>query len=74
MGIKFTNIFYLKALQNLPKFGFWFKNKPSGNPAPRDNAEPFFAVCSFTFLAYSSIFSYDPFSYFWRTFFVHAVH
>jgi hypothetical protein len=27
MGIKYTNIFHSKPLQN-----FWFENKPSGNP------------------------------------------
>jgi hypothetical protein len=32
MNIKYTSIFHSKALQNLPKLGF-FKNKPSGNPA-----------------------------------------
>jgi hypothetical protein len=31
--IKYTNIFHKKALQNFPKLRFWFKNKPSGNPA-----------------------------------------
>jgi hypothetical protein len=34
MDIKYTNIFHLKALQNLPKYGiFGFENVPSGNPA-----------------------------------------
>jgi hypothetical protein len=33
MAIKYINIFQSKALENLPKLGFWFKNKPSGNPA-----------------------------------------
>jgi hypothetical protein len=33
MAIKYINIFHSKALQNLPKLGFWFENKPSGNPA-----------------------------------------
>jgi hypothetical protein len=33
MVIKYTKIFHSKTLQNLPKFGFWFENKPSGNPA-----------------------------------------
>jgi hypothetical protein len=33
MVIKNTNVFHSKALQNLPKFGFWFENKSSGNPA-----------------------------------------
>jgi hypothetical protein len=32
MGIKYTNIFHSKALQNLPKLDFWFENIPSGNP------------------------------------------
>jgi hypothetical protein len=32
MDRKYTNIFLSKALQNLPKLGFWFENKPSGNP------------------------------------------
>jgi hypothetical protein len=31
--IKYTNIFHSKALRNLPKFGLWFENTPSGNPA-----------------------------------------
>jgi hypothetical protein len=31
-GIKYINIFHSKALQNLPKSGFWFDNIPSGNP------------------------------------------
>jgi hypothetical protein len=26
MTLKYTNIFYSKALQNLPKLGFWFEN------------------------------------------------
>jgi hypothetical protein len=30
MDIKYNNS---KALQNIPKFGFWFANTPSGNPA-----------------------------------------
>jgi hypothetical protein len=33
---KYTNIFHSKALQNLPKVGFFgLKNVPSGNPACR---------------------------------------
>jgi hypothetical protein len=33
MTIKYTNIFRCKALQNLPKLGFFgVKNIPSGNP------------------------------------------
>jgi L-amino acid N-acyltransferase YncA len=32
MTIKYTNIFQSKALQKLPNWDFWFKNKPSGNP------------------------------------------
>jgi hypothetical protein len=32
MAIKYINIFESKALQNLPKLGFWFENKQSGNP------------------------------------------
>jgi hypothetical protein len=28
----YVNIFQSKALKNLPKLGFWFENKPSGNP------------------------------------------
>jgi hypothetical protein len=36
MAIKYINIFQSKALQNLPKMGFyWFENKLSGNPASR---------------------------------------
>jgi hypothetical protein len=34
MAIKYINIFQSKTLQNLPKLGFWFENKPSGNPGP----------------------------------------
>jgi hypothetical protein len=30
--IKYTNIFHCKTLQNLPKVGFLFENKSSGNP------------------------------------------
>jgi hypothetical protein len=33
--MKYTNIYYSKALQNLPKFGS-FENKPSGNPDRTD--------------------------------------
>jgi hypothetical protein len=32
MAIKYISIFQSKTLQNLPKLGFWFENKPSGNP------------------------------------------
>jgi hypothetical protein len=32
MVVKYINIFHTKALQNIPKFEFWYKNKPSGNP------------------------------------------
>jgi hypothetical protein len=32
MTIKYTSSFHSKALQNLPKLGFWFENKQSGNP------------------------------------------
>jgi hypothetical protein len=32
MAIKYNNIFHSKALQKLPKLGFLFENKPSGNP------------------------------------------
>jgi hypothetical protein len=32
VSIKYTTIFHCKSLQNLPKFGFLFENKPSGNP------------------------------------------
>jgi hypothetical protein len=32
MAIKEINIFQSKAFQNLTKWDFWFKNKPSGNP------------------------------------------
>jgi hypothetical protein len=35
MVIKYTKIFHSKTLQNLPKLGFLFENKPSGNPAFR---------------------------------------
>jgi hypothetical protein len=33
MATQFTKIFHFKSLQNLPKWGFWFENIPSGNPA-----------------------------------------
>jgi hypothetical protein len=33
VSIKYANTFHCKTLQNLPKFGFWFENEPSGNPA-----------------------------------------
>jgi hypothetical protein len=33
VSIKHTIIFQRKTLQNLPKFGFWFENKPSAKPA-----------------------------------------
>jgi hypothetical protein len=32
MTIKHINIYQYMALQNLPILGFWFENKPSGNP------------------------------------------
>jgi hypothetical protein len=33
MAIKYSNIFYCKTLQNLPKIGIvLFENIPSGNP------------------------------------------
>jgi hypothetical protein len=32
VSIHYTIIFHSKTLQNIPKFGFWFENKPSGNP------------------------------------------
>jgi hypothetical protein len=32
LSIKYNNICHCKTLQNLAKFGFWFENKPSGNP------------------------------------------
>jgi hypothetical protein len=32
MAIKYINIVQSKDLQNLPKLGFLFENKPSGNP------------------------------------------
>jgi hypothetical protein len=32
MVIKYTSIFHCKNLQNLPKWDFWFENKPPGNP------------------------------------------
>jgi hypothetical protein len=34
MAIKNINIFKSKALKHLPKLGFLFENKPSGNPGP----------------------------------------
>jgi hypothetical protein len=34
MAIKYINIFQFKALQNLPKLGF-FENKPFGYPGLR---------------------------------------
>jgi hypothetical protein len=33
MAIKYMDILQSKALQNLPRLGFWLENKPSGNPA-----------------------------------------
>jgi hypothetical protein len=35
MATKYSNIFYSKALQNIPKYVgiFWLENMPSGNPA-----------------------------------------
>jgi hypothetical protein len=38
MAIKYTNIFHLKALKNLPNF-FWLKNIPSGNPAEENKGK-----------------------------------
>jgi hypothetical protein len=35
---KYVKIFHSKTLQNLPKLGFWFENKPSGNPGVSYNA------------------------------------
>jgi hypothetical protein len=32
-SLKYANIFHSNALQNVPKLGLWFENKPSGNPA-----------------------------------------
>jgi hypothetical protein len=32
MTIKYTYIFHCKTVQNLPKLGFLFENKPSRNP------------------------------------------
>jgi hypothetical protein len=32
MIIKYSKIVHCKSLQNLSKLGFWFENKPSGNP------------------------------------------
>jgi hypothetical protein len=43
MTVKCTNSLYSKALQNLPKFGFWFENVPSGIPGPKMGI--FFAAC-----------------------------
>jgi hypothetical protein len=34
MTVNHIHCFQSKALKNLPKLGFWFENKPSGNPAP----------------------------------------
>jgi hypothetical protein len=39
MAIKYINIFQSKALQNFPKWDFWFENKPSGNPGRRAFAQ-----------------------------------
>jgi hypothetical protein len=33
MTIKYTTIFHPKASKIYPNLGFWFENKPSGNPA-----------------------------------------
>jgi hypothetical protein len=32
-GHRITNILHFKALQNIPKLGFWYENIPPGNPA-----------------------------------------
>jgi hypothetical protein len=40
MNIQYANIFHRKTLQNLPKLGFLFENKPSGDPG----AELLFSV------------------------------
>jgi hypothetical protein len=39
MGIKFTNIFLCKTLQNFPNLDFWFENIPSGNLALTSDIE-----------------------------------
>jgi hypothetical protein len=31
MALKNIDIFHCKTFQNLPRFGFWFENTPSGN-------------------------------------------
>jgi hypothetical protein len=46
MTIKYASIFHTKALQNLPKWDFWFENKPSGNPA----LDPNFRIQEFSIL------------------------
>jgi hypothetical protein len=43
MAIEYTKLFRFKALQNLPKLGFWFENIPSGNP----DLQPFLTVSIF---------------------------
>jgi hypothetical protein len=39
VSIKYTIIFRCKTLQNLPKFRFWFENKPSGNPETQNDRQ-----------------------------------
>jgi hypothetical protein len=35
MVLKYDKIFHCKILQNVPKLGFLFENRPSGNPGLR---------------------------------------
>jgi hypothetical protein len=42
IGLEYTNISYSKALQNLPKWGFWvLKFIPSGNPGLKHRSPVF---------------------------------
>jgi hypothetical protein len=54
MGIKYTNIFHLKILQNLPKLGFLFENIPSGNPVCVYDESLGFRYLGETFLTWDS--------------------
>jgi hypothetical protein len=40
ISIKYTNLFHCKTLPKLPKFGFWLKNTPSGNPGSHSLEKP----------------------------------
>jgi hypothetical protein len=57
MIIKYNNIFHSNALPNLPIWDFWFKNKPSGNPACGD---PRFHVKQSLLSGQGSVHAGDP--------------